>query len=115
VQSVNAIYKASDLSPEYRRVVEALLSRGQNENVSVRAFSGNIIQPAPTGEVRVEAFRRLRARIDETAERDAFMVVVYVNAPRGSRSSLPDESRNYRMKRERGGTNGFTPGCFKRG
>ena len=71
MQSVNAIYKASDLSPEYRRVVEALLGRGldENENVSVRAFSGNIIKPAPAGEARVEAFRRLRTRIDETAQR----------------------------------------------
>ena len=71
MQSVNAIYRARDLSPEYRRVVEALLGRDldENENVSVRAFSGNIIQAAPTGKDRDEAFRRLRARIDETAKR----------------------------------------------
>jgi hypothetical protein len=71
VQSVNAIYKAHDLSPDYRRVVEALLGRGldENESVIVRAFGGNIVQPAPTGKDRDEAFRRLRARIDETAQR----------------------------------------------
>ena len=71
MQSVSASYKACDLSPESRRVVEALLGRSldENENVSVRAFRGNLVKPAPTGDAREEAFHRLRARIDETARR----------------------------------------------
>jgi len=51
--------------------LEALLGRviQEDENISVRAFRGNIIKPTATGEARRDAFRRLRSRIDETARR----------------------------------------------
>lgn len=71
MQSDNSIHKACDLSPELRRAAEALLGRAlqEDENISVRAFRGNIVKQAPLGEAREQAFRRLRARIDETARR----------------------------------------------
>jgi hypothetical protein len=71
MQNASSVHKASDLSPDLRRAVEALLGRAleKDESVSVRAFRGEIIKQAPTGEAREEAFRRLRGRIDETAKR----------------------------------------------
>ena len=71
MQPASAIHKASDLSPEIRHAIEALLGRSlqEDESVAVRAFRGEIIKPAPVGEARDESFRRLRARIDETSQR----------------------------------------------
>lgn len=71
MQSASPIHKARDLSPNVRRAVEALLGRvlQEDENISVRAFRGNIIKQAPTGATRDEAYHRLRGRIDETAQR----------------------------------------------
>jgi hypothetical protein len=65
------VHKARDLSTNERQTLEALLGRAiqEDENISVRAFRGNTIKPAPTGEARQDAFRRLRSRIDETARR----------------------------------------------
>jgi len=71
MQDSVSIHKACDLSPDLRRAVEALLGRDlqEDENISVRAFRGNIIKSAPKGKSREEAFGRLRTRIDETARR----------------------------------------------
>src|ERR1019366_5539966 len=67
----SSIHKARDLSPDLRRAAEALLGRNlqEDESISVRAFKGDTVKEAPTGEVRAEAFRRLRARIEQTAAR----------------------------------------------
>ena len=67
----NSIHKARDLSPDLRRAAEALLGRNlqEDESISVRAFKGDTVKEAPTGEVRAEAFRRLRARIEQSAAR----------------------------------------------
>ena len=66
----NSIHKARDLSPDLRRAAEALLGRNlqEDESISVRAFK-DTVKEAPTGEARAEAFRRLRARIEQTAAR----------------------------------------------
>jgi len=66
-----AIHKAKDLPPDVRRTVEALLGRTvqEDENISVRAFVGDILKQAPIGQAREDAYRRLRTRIDETAQR----------------------------------------------
>ena len=65
------MHKAGDLSPDERRIVETLLGRAiqEDENISVRSFRGKIIKSAPTREAREDAFRRLRARIEDTARR----------------------------------------------
>jgi hypothetical protein len=67
----NSIHKARDLSPDLRRAAEALLGRNlqEDESISVRAFKGDTVKEAPTGEARAEAFRRLRARIEQSAAR----------------------------------------------
>ena len=71
MQGAGAIYKASDLAPDLRRAAEALLGRSlqEDESISVHAFKGGLIQQAPSGQARSEAFLRLRDRIDETAKR----------------------------------------------
>lgn len=71
MQNASSIRRARDLSPDQRQTLEAMLGRvlQEDECVSVRAFKGTIVKPAPTGEARDEAYRRLRARIDETAKR----------------------------------------------
>src|SRR5438552_1774871 len=52
-------------------LVEDLLGRAlqEDENISVRAFKGEMLNEAPTGEAREEAFRRLLNRVDTTARR----------------------------------------------
>lgn len=71
MQSTSPTRKARELSPDQRQAVEGLLGRvlQEDENVSVVAFQGNVIQAAPTGQARQEAYNRLRVRIDETALR----------------------------------------------
>lgn len=71
MQGATAIHKASDLAPDLRRAAEALLGRSlqEDESISVRAFKGGLIQQAPSGQARSEAFLRLRDRIEETAKR----------------------------------------------
>src|SRR5438309_5912540 len=71
LQNAGSVHKASDLSPELRRAAETLLGRDiqDDENISIRAFTGTIIKHAPTGEARDEAFRRLRESIEQTAKR----------------------------------------------
>lgn len=70
MQIASSIHKARDLAPDLRRAAEALLGRvlQEDESISVRAFKGDIAKQAPTGEARAEAFRRLRARIEQTAK-----------------------------------------------
>ena len=65
------MHRARDLSPDERRMVETLLGRAvqEDENISLRAFRGDVIKVAPTGQVREDAYRRLRKRIDDTARR----------------------------------------------
>jgi hypothetical protein len=65
------MHKARDLSPDERRMVETLLGRAvqEDENISLRAFRGDVIKLAPTGQARENAYRRLRKRIDDTAQR----------------------------------------------
>lgn len=96
MQDAGTIHKACDLSPDLRRAVEALLGRAlqEDENVSVRAFRGDIIKPAPKGESRQVAFGRLRARIDETARRAHGVPEVEVDA-------AIDEAADY-VRHERG-------------
>jgi len=67
----NAVHKASDLSPEQKRVVEALLGNAlqEDESISLRTFQGQMIQAAPAGQAREDAFRRLQERIERTARR----------------------------------------------
>ena len=69
MQSVSAIHRACDLTPDLRRAAEALLGRAlqEDENISVRAFKGAVLKEAPTGEARDEAFLRLLDRVDRTA------------------------------------------------
>jgi hypothetical protein len=67
----SSIHKARDLPADLRRAAEALLGRNlqEDESISVRAFKGDTVKQAPTGEARAEAFRRLSARIEQTAAR----------------------------------------------
>jgi hypothetical protein len=82
-----SIHKARDLSPDLRRAAEALLGRNlqEDESISVRAFRGDTVKEAPTGEARAEAFRRLRARIEQTAARARAV-------PEGDIDALIDEA-----------------------
>jgi hypothetical protein len=70
VQTASSIHKARDLTPPLRRAAETLIGRvlQEDESISVRVFKGDIAKQAPTGEARAEAFRRLRARIEQTAK-----------------------------------------------
>ena len=70
MQTASSIHKARDLTPHLRRAAEALLGRvlQEDESISVRVFKGDIAKQAPTGEARAEVFRRLRARIEQTAK-----------------------------------------------
>ena len=64
----SAMRKAADLAANERQAVEALLGRplAQDETVAVRAYQTH---EAPTGAARDAAYRRLMARIDNTASR----------------------------------------------
>jgi hypothetical protein len=65
------IKKVGELSPEERRAAEVLLGQALDEDdmVSVRTSKGRLIQQAPAGKVREEAFDRLFDRIARTAKR----------------------------------------------
>lgn len=70
MQTASSIHKARDLTPHLRRAAEILMGRvlQEDESISVRVFKGDIAKQAPTGEARAEVFRRLRARIEQTAK-----------------------------------------------
>ena len=64
----NALRKASDLEGPIRAAFESVLGRSlqDNETVSVHAYQP---RPAPTGQTREEAYRRLLDSTDKLAQR----------------------------------------------
>jgi hypothetical protein len=109
-KNASSVHEASDLSPHLRRAVEALLGRAveKNENVSVRAFRGEIMKQAPTGEARERSFRRLRGRIDETAKRahgvpeeeiDAAILVSAEKRGQASKFRVPNPLKQSKRRR----------------
>jgi hypothetical protein len=94
--SASSIHKARDLSPDLRRAAEALLGRNlpEDESISVRAFKGDTVKEAPTGEARAEAFRRLRSRIEQTAVRAP-------SVPEADIDAIIDEAASHAMSRRR--------------
>lgn len=63
-----SLQKASELPPEVKQALEALLGRSiqVDESVSVRTYK---TKTAPQGEEREAAYRRLLDRVNRTAER----------------------------------------------
>lgn len=61
-----ALCRVAELSADARHAMEVMLGRplGDDEAIAV-----NVYKPAPTGAARDEASRRLRERIDKTAQR----------------------------------------------
>lgn len=64
----NALRKASDLEPPVRAAFESVLGRSlqDHETVSVNAYQPG---PAPTGQAREDAYRRLLDSADKLAQR----------------------------------------------
>jgi hypothetical protein len=64
----NALRKAVELAPQVRAAFESVLGRrlGDDETVSINAYP---VRPAPTGEVRDAAYRRLLDFGDNLAQR----------------------------------------------
>lgn len=63
-----ALCRVAELSADARHVMEAMLGRPLRDD---EAIAVNVYKPAPTGAARDEASRRLRERIDKTAQRAA--------------------------------------------
>ena len=61
-----ALHKVAELSADTRHAMESLLGRSLQEDEGI---SINVYKPAPTGEAREEASRRLLERIDKTAQK----------------------------------------------
>jgi hypothetical protein len=71
MQQDSSVHSIRDLSPAQREALEALLGRtlGEEERVSVRVFSGQLVREAPVGEAREKAFRELSASMERIAKR----------------------------------------------
>ena len=76
------VLRPTEMSPEQRRAAEVLLGAAvaEDETVFVRAAKGQVIQSAPRGEARKEAFRLLLDRIDRTAQRAAHVPDAEIDA-----------------------------------
>ena len=61
-----ALRKVTELPADARHAMEHILGRSLRED---EAISINVYKPAPTGQAREEASRRLLDRIDKTAQR----------------------------------------------
>jgi hypothetical protein len=61
-----ALRKVTELSPDTKHAMEGIIGRSLRED---EAVSINVYHPAPSGEARKEASRRLLKRIDQTAEK----------------------------------------------
>ena len=61
-----ALRKVAELSPDIRRAIESLIDRPLEND---EAVSINIYKPSPTGYAQKLASEKLRARIDQTAQR----------------------------------------------
>lgn len=64
----NALCKAAELTPPVRAAFESILGRhlGDDETVSINAYPS---RPAPSGEARTAAFKRLVEFGDKLAQR----------------------------------------------
>ncbi len=64
----NALCRAAELTPPVRAAFEGILGRhlGDDETVSINAYPS---KPAPTGEARTVAFKRLAEFGDKLAQR----------------------------------------------
>ena len=60
-----ALRKVSELSADMRHAMESVLGRSLCED---EAIAITVYRPAPTGEAREQASRRLLERIDKTAQ-----------------------------------------------
>jgi hypothetical protein len=61
-----ALRKVAELSADARHAMESILGRPLRDDEAVAV---NVYKPAATGAARDEASRRLRERIDKTAQR----------------------------------------------
>jgi hypothetical protein len=61
-----ALRKVTELPADTRHAMESIIGRSLRED---EAISINVYEPAPTGEAREAASRRLLERIDKTAKR----------------------------------------------
>jgi hypothetical protein len=61
-----ALRKVTEVPVDTRHAMENIIGRSLGED---EAISINVYKPAPTGQARDEASRRLLARIDKTAQR----------------------------------------------
>lgn len=61
-----ALRKVAELSANARHAVESIVGRPLRDD---EAIAVNVYKPAPTGAGRDEASRRLRERIDKTAQK----------------------------------------------
>jgi hypothetical protein len=61
-----AMRKVADLSPDTRHAMESIIGRSLREDETVAV---NVFKPAPSGQAREAASRRLMERIDRTAQK----------------------------------------------
>ncbi len=61
-----ALRKVGELPTDTRQAMERIIGRSLGED---EAISINVYKPAPSGEAREEASRRLLERIDKTAQK----------------------------------------------
>jgi hypothetical protein len=61
-----ALRRVAELSADARHAMESMLGRPLRDDETVAV---NVYKPAPSGAARDEASRRLRERIDQTAQR----------------------------------------------
>jgi hypothetical protein len=62
-------HRVSDLSVEQRHTIEALLGRGLREDEAVNIHPSRILEDAPVGPARQQAFREYLADLDHFADR----------------------------------------------
>ena len=61
-----ALHRVTELTPDTRHAMEIIIGRSLRED---EAIAVNVFKPAPTGQAREEASRRLMERIDRTAQK----------------------------------------------
>jgi hypothetical protein len=66
-------HKVRDLSIEQRRALEGLLGRGLREDEALNIYSSRLLQDAPAGKDRDEAFHEYLADLDRLAERAKYL------------------------------------------
>ena len=72
-----ALHKVAELSVDARHAMESLLGRPLRDD---EAVSVNVYKPALTGAARDEVSRRLRERIDKTAQKGQGMPEAEIDA-----------------------------------